>query len=355
MRNSSRPDRTPAGDERGQSSTLTSLPEITSAERAVADLLPIGAAPEDARRVLARVPLWFHTFALNAEHGLYTPGVARDHRYRVPLLPASFAGRRVLDVGTFDGFYAYLAEHRGATRVVAVDNEQYTAWVKARWGVVLTGGEGFRAIGALLGSRVEYVRGDALTLQDTGERFDVIFCFGILHRVENPLGLMRALGERLAPGGRLLVETYGIAHDGRVDERAIEVQQPGGIYPGDEFVYWGFGAAGDRSGGRARSHLITHVRRDLVELHELVVVELERIQIRAPTHRVLRDHRGLRDLVLAGAKQLRRLRVEVAAVAAARRTRNGDPDQLLVLVRDRGLVRVGKRLVWAAIWSARGR
>ena len=128
--------------------------------------------------------------------------------------------------------------------MVAVDNEQYIAWVKARWGVVLKGGEGFRAIGALLGSRVEYVRGDALTLRDTGERFDVIFCFGILHRVENPLGLMRALGERLAPGGRLLVETYGIAHDGRVGERAIEVQQRGGIYPGDEFVYWGFGAGG---------------------------------------------------------------------------------------------------------------
>jgi tRNA (mo5U34)-methyltransferase len=244
MRNSSRPDATPAGDERGPSGTMTSLPEITSAERAVADLLPIGADPEEARRVLARVPLWFHTFALNAERGLYTPGVARDHRCRVPFLPASFAGLRVLDVGTFDGFYAYLAEHRGATRVVAVDNEQYVAWVKARWGVVLKGGEGFRAIGALLGSRVQYVRGDALTLPDTGERFDVIFCFGILHRVENPLGLMRALGERLAPGGRLLVETYGIAHDGRVRERAIEVQRPGGIYPGDEFVYWGFGAGG---------------------------------------------------------------------------------------------------------------
>jgi hypothetical protein len=62
--------------------------------------------------------------------------------------------------------------------VVAVDNEQYVAWVTARWGVVLKGGEGFRAIGALLGSRVQYVRGDALTLEDSGERFDVIFCFG---------------------------------------------------------------------------------------------------------------------------------------------------------------------------------
>jgi hypothetical protein len=62
-------------------STASQIPDITDAERAVADLLPLGTDPESARRVLGRVPLWFHTFALNAEHGLYTPGVARDHRY----------------------------------------------------------------------------------------------------------------------------------------------------------------------------------------------------------------------------------------------------------------------------------
>ena len=224
--------------------SLTELPEPTVAERAVADMLPVGAAPDEAARVLDRVPMWFHTFALNPEHGLYTPGVARDHRYRVPFLPGSFAGQRVLDVGTFDGFYAFLAEHRGAARVVAVDNEQYVAWVKARWGVELEGGEGFRAIAELLGSRVEYVRGDALELVDTGDRFDVILCFGILHRIENPLGLLRLLGRLLAPGGRLLAETYGISDPGRGAETIIEVHPPGGVYRGDDYVYWGFGAGG---------------------------------------------------------------------------------------------------------------
>jgi tRNA (mo5U34)-methyltransferase len=194
--------------------------------------------------------MWFHTFALNAEHGLYTPGVARDHRYRVPFLPASFEGQRVLDVGTFDGFYAYLAEHRGAARVLAVDNEQYVAWVKARWGVELEGGEGFRAIGALLGSRVEYRRVDARGLTDADERFDFIFCFGILHRVENPLGLLRLLARLLEPGGRVLVETYGIAGDGRVDQSTIEVKQRGEVYAGDDYVYWGFAAGGLAALGR---------------------------------------------------------------------------------------------------------
>ena len=218
---------------------VTSLPELTDAERAVAEALPIGAGPEEAGRVLERVPLWFHTFALDPAHGLYTPGVARDHRYRMEFLPASFAGQRVLDVGTFDGFYAFLAEHRGAARVVAVDNEQYVAWVKGRWGIELEGGEGFRAIADLLGSGVEYVRGDALALADIGERFDVVICFGILHRVENPLGLLRGLGRLLAPRGRLLLETYGVEGE----ENNIVVQAPGAVYRGDDYVYWGFGDA----------------------------------------------------------------------------------------------------------------
>jgi tRNA (mo5U34)-methyltransferase len=245
---------------------LTQLPELTDAERTVADALPIGADPEEAGRALRQVPLWFHTFSLNAGHGLYTPGVARDHRYRMPFLPASFAGERVLDVGTFDGFYAFLAERRGAARVVAVDNEQYVAWVRARWGIELQGGEGFHAIAELLGSRVEYVRGDVLALADTGELFDVVLCFGILHRIENPLGLLRVLGDLLAPDGRLLVETYGIADHGHAAESCIEVHAPGEVYRGDDYVYWGFGAGG-------LSALATHAGFSGVTIHSTPTID----------------------------------------------------------------------------------
>jgi tRNA (mo5U34)-methyltransferase len=250
---------------------------VTEAERAVADLLPIEADPAAARRVLERVPLWFHTFALNREHGLYTPGVARDHRYRVPWLPASFAGARVLDVGTFDGFYAFLAEHRGATEVVAVDNEQYVEWVRARWGIELRGGEGFATIAALLGSRVVYRRGDALALERAGEPFDVVLCFGILHRVENPLGMLRRLAGLLAPSGRLLIETYGIAGATNIDARMIEVHEPGAVYTGDQYVYWGFGAGALRA--MARLAGLSEARIDdtvMVDGHPRIMATLTR-------------------------------------------------------------------------------
>ncbi len=216
---------------------------VTDAERQVADLLPIDVAPVLARATVETVPFWFHTFALNRAEGIYTPGAARDHRYRVSTLPEDFAGMSVLDVGCFDGFYAFLAEHREAEKVVAVDNEQYRLWVASRWGVELHGGEGFHAIHRLLGSAVEYRRMDAFALDGLKQRFDLVYCFGILHRVENPLGLLRVLRGRTVDRGTVLVETYGVSPEDR-NGPTIRVSEPGEVYARDDFVYWGFGDAG---------------------------------------------------------------------------------------------------------------
>jgi tRNA (mo5U34)-methyltransferase len=219
------------------------LPSPTEAEKAVADQLPISASPEAAAGALEAVPLWFHTFRLDGA-GFYTPGVARDHRYRLPFLPNDLSGRSVLDVGTFDGFYAFLAEARGARRVVAVDNEQYREWVRARWGVELEGGEGFRTIAELIGSTVEYRVLDAFDLDALGERFDLVLCFGILHRVEDPLGLLAVLRRRLAPRGEALLETYGVAERALEAKAALQVFGAGEVYARDDFVYWGFSGEG---------------------------------------------------------------------------------------------------------------
>src|SRR5436190_16225019 len=62
---------------------------------------------------------WYHTIELRP--GLVTEGVfdLRPYlpRYR---LPARMDGMRVLDVGTFDGFWAFEMERRGAS-VTAID------------------------------------------------------------------------------------------------------------------------------------------------------------------------------------------------------------------------------------------
>ena len=150
----------------------------------------------------------------------------------------------MLDVGAFDGFYSFLAEARGARRVVAVDNQQYVDWVRARFGVTLQGGAGFRAIAGLIGSWVESRRIDALDVHELGERFDVALCFGVLHRVTDPIRLLGALVDVLAPGGEIVLETYGSQLP--ADAPAIEVHGPGDVYARDGVVYWGFSAEGLR-------------------------------------------------------------------------------------------------------------
>jgi tRNA (mo5U34)-methyltransferase len=223
------------------------IPETSLAEQLVADVLAMNAAPDDAERVRDSVALWFHTFALAP--GIYTPGIARDHGYRLAVLGEDrFAGRSVLDVGAFDGFYSFLAERRGAGRVVAVDNEQYVDWVRARFAITVPGAAGFRAIAELTGSQVEYRRMDALDVRDLDERFDVALCFGILHRVTDPLALLQALADVLTPGGEIVLETYGSRL--APDTPAIEVRESGDVYARDEFTYWGFPAEGLRRLGR---------------------------------------------------------------------------------------------------------
>lgn len=63
---------------------------------------------------------WYHTIDLG--HGVATPGFI-DNRASVPLfgLPEDLTGKRCLDIGTYDGFWAFEMERRGASEVVGID------------------------------------------------------------------------------------------------------------------------------------------------------------------------------------------------------------------------------------------
>jgi tRNA (mo5U34)-methyltransferase len=63
---------------------------------------------------------WYHTLELAP--GVVTPGWFDTRRTVGELpFPDSLAGKRCLDVGTFDGFWAFEMERRGAAEVVAID------------------------------------------------------------------------------------------------------------------------------------------------------------------------------------------------------------------------------------------
>jgi tRNA (mo5U34)-methyltransferase len=121
-----------------------------------------------------------------------TPGWfdLREHvrHYR---LPDDLRGTRALEVGTWDGFWAFELEKRGA-EVVAIDldDERLLDWPARRRPAEYSRGrgDGFRELHARLGSSVERVE---LNVYDaTPERlghFDLVFCGSVLIHLRDQL------------------------------------------------------------------------------------------------------------------------------------------------------------------------
>src|SRR5687767_838024 len=110
------------------------------------------------------VKLWYHTMELAP--GEVTPGWF-DLRPVIDHLPwPDVAGKRCLDVGTYDGHLAFEMERRGAAEVVALDSADHESWdwpVRVRrqgLGLDTLAGEkgaGFRAARERLDSKVERI------------------------------------------------------------------------------------------------------------------------------------------------------------------------------------------------------
>jgi tRNA (mo5U34)-methyltransferase len=172
------------------------------------------AADEAAlRAAVASNPGWYHTIALAP--GVTTPGHVDLRHLPAAVLPPSLAGRRALDVGTFDGFWAFELERRGAAEVVAIDVPALDA---AEWPPVnrdrleatmraldLELGRGFRIAAAALGSaarRVEVAVYD-LDADAVGGPVDFAFLGAMLLHVRDPVRALERIRAVLAPGGRL--------------------------------------------------------------------------------------------------------------------------------------------------------
>ncbi len=130
------------------------------------------SAAEQHARVLAES--WWHSIDLG--QGQVTPGVHSQEElhdnFRRFVLPDDLRGKRVLDIGCWDGFYSFESERRGA-EVVAVD-----CWRP----------ENFFRAKAALGSRIEF---HELSVYDvTPARlgtFDIVLFLGVLYHLRHPL------------------------------------------------------------------------------------------------------------------------------------------------------------------------
>jgi hypothetical protein len=73
---------------------------------------------------------WYHTIDLAPEAS--TNGAVDLRPIAPKVLPEDLGGRRALDVGTFDGFWAFELERRGAeVRATDLDRFDQTEWPPA--------------------------------------------------------------------------------------------------------------------------------------------------------------------------------------------------------------------------------
>ena len=154
---------------------------------------------------------WYH--AIELAPGEITPGWFDMRRYVDEYgLPERLDGMRALDVGTWDGFWAFEMEGRGA-EVVALDldDERDLDWPPRRRPATFSTeprGSGFRLAKEARGSSVERVSLSIYnaTPEELGT-FDLVFCGSVLiHLRDQFLALERIAG--LCSGTFISAEEY---------------------------------------------------------------------------------------------------------------------------------------------------
>lgn len=145
---------------------------------------------------------WYHSLQLAPD--VVTPGWfdTRSLPDRIPF-PDDLRGQRCLDVATFDGFWAFTMEARGADEVVAIDLLDEAAWdwparsraeVAAEIGRRKDRGAGFELAHEALGSRVVREERSVYDLDPaTIGEFDFVYVGSLLLHLQNPVAALEAV------------------------------------------------------------------------------------------------------------------------------------------------------------------
>jgi tRNA (mo5U34)-methyltransferase len=151
---------------------------------------------DEIQRLIAEHGRWWHEIELAP--GIVTPG-DDSNRMKLPILdalglPRDLRGKRALDIGTSDGYFAFELEKRGAD-VVAIDfvPETYTGFATAR---------------KILGSKVEYRMDNVYNLTpESYGAFDVVLFFGVLYHLRKPLAALDAIRSVMKEDAQVFIAT----------------------------------------------------------------------------------------------------------------------------------------------------
>jgi tRNA (mo5U34)-methyltransferase len=142
---------------------------------------------------------WFHS--IDFGDGVVSPGVvplaSMQQALRHFHFPDRLDGLRVLDIGTYDGFFAFEAERRSAGEVVAIDVNPIDYYC-------------FGLAKRILGSKVQFHHMSvyALDPERLGGPFDLVLFPGVFYHLRHILLALDNLWGILKPDGSLIMETH---------------------------------------------------------------------------------------------------------------------------------------------------
>ncbi len=117
---------------------------------------------------------WYHSFELPGGtriDGYISVEALRERYSRFPI-PSDLTGKRVLDIGAWDGWFSFEAERRGAA-VTSVDCVELESFLEVR---------------RRLNSQADYRILDLFDLPSAGlGQFDYVFFLGVLYHLKHPL------------------------------------------------------------------------------------------------------------------------------------------------------------------------
>lgn len=198
-----------------------------------------GWTGDDALAARVREISWYHTIEL--PDGRRTPGQF-DHRELLPHygLPADLSGKRALDIATFDGYWAFEMEKRGA-EVTAIDLDDPHEWDFPSLVRPLVDeieempeiGRGFRVAHEALGSTVKRVGKSVYALDPAVDgTFDFVHAGDLLVHLRDPLTALERI--RSVTTGALLLSD-GVDLDMHAGRWGPATQYLGGF---DDVVWW---------------------------------------------------------------------------------------------------------------------
>ena len=168
---------------------------------------------------------WMHSIDLG--NGIVTPGMWTPHSVILAAFSEiDFVGRKVLDIGCWDGLWAFEAEKRGASEVYATD------CISQRWGTRAT----FDLARRALQSKAHY--DPSISVFDVGRLgvhdFDVVLFCGVYYHLRDPLLALTRLRQVMADGALMVVEG-DVIHD---PDRAYSRFFYRDIWRGDPSNWW---------------------------------------------------------------------------------------------------------------------